>query len=66
MISSPCKDCPKKNFPKDECLQTCELIQNIQGMQLSRRESNMYTAVDFTEESRFTIASPFATALNVC
>lgn len=66
MISSPCKDCHKKNSPKDECLKTCELIQNIQGMQLSRRESNVYTAVDFTEESRFAIASPFATALNVC
>jgi hypothetical protein len=66
MISSPCKDCNKKNFPKDDCLKTCELIQNIQGMQLARRESNVYTAVDFTEESRFQIASPFASALNAC
>ena len=47
MISSPCKDCPKKNLPKDECLKTCEMIQNIQGMQLSRRESNVYTARGF-------------------
>jgi hypothetical protein len=42
------------------------MLQSIQGMQLSRRESNVYTAVDFTEDSRFAIASPFATALNVC
>jgi hypothetical protein len=42
------------------------MIQNIQGMQLSRRESNVYTAVDFSEESRFQIASPFASALNAC
>jgi hypothetical protein len=66
MISSPCKDCQKKNFPKDECLKDCQLIQNIQGMQLARKESNVYTAVDFSEESRFQIASPFASALNIC
>jgi len=42
------------------------LIQGIQGMQLARKESNVYTAVDFSEESRFQIASPFASALNVC
>lgn len=66
MISSPCKNCKNKHLPKDECLKTCQLIQNIQGMQLSRRESNVYTAVDFTEDSRFQIASPFASALNAC
>jgi hypothetical protein len=66
MISSPCKDCQFKNFPKDECLKTCQLIQNIQGMQLARHESNVYTAVDFTEDSRFTIVSPFGGSLNVC
>ena len=65
MISSPCKDCQNKNFPKDECLKHCKLLQEIQGMQLARRESNVYTAVDFTEESRFQIVSPFAGALNV-
>jgi hypothetical protein len=66
MISSPCKNCPKKNFPKDECLKDCPLIQKIQGMQLSRRESNMYTAVDFSEENRFQIVSPFAGAMTMC
>lgn len=66
MISSPCKTCQKRNTPKDECLKTCQMIQNIQGMQLARRENSVYTAVDFTEESRFQIASPFASALNAC
>ena len=66
MISSPCKDCHKKNLPKDECLKDCQMLQNIQGMQLSRKESNVYTAVDFSEESRFQIATPFASALNAC
>jgi hypothetical protein len=66
MISSPCKNCPKKNLPKDECLKDCQMLQSIQGMQLSRKESNVYTAVDFSEESRFQIATPFASALNAC
>ena len=66
MISSPCKTCSKRNQPKDECLKTCQMIQNIQGLQLARRESSVYTAVDFSEESRFQIASPFASALNAC
>ncbi len=64
MISSPCKDCPKKDFPKDECLKDCQMLQDIQGMQLSRKDRNVYTAVDFSEESRFQISSPFASALN--
>ncbi len=64
MISSPCKDCPKKNFPKDECLKDCQMLQDIQSMQLSRKERNVYTAVDFSEESRFQISSPFASSLN--
>ena len=66
MISSPCKECPKRNLAKDECLKTCEAIQNIQSLQLSRRESNVYTAVDFSEDSLFQVASPFAGTLNVC
>jgi len=66
MIASPCKDCKNRNLPKDECLKTCELIKNIQGMQLARRERNVYMAVDFSEESRFQISSPFAGALNAC
>lgn len=66
MISSPCKNCQYKNFPKDECLKTCQMLQKIQGMQLSRKERNVYTAVDFSEESRFQIVSPFASALNAC
>jgi hypothetical protein len=65
MISSPCKECQKRNFPKDECLKSCEMIQNIQSMQLSRRENSAYAAVDFSEESRFQISSPFAGALNM-
>ena len=64
MISSPCKTCKNRNLPKDECLMTCEMIQSIQGLQLARRESNVSTAVDYTEESCFQVVYPFDTVLN--
>ncbi len=66
MIASPCKDCTKQNFPKDECIKTCALIQAIQNLQMARRESSVYTAVDCSEESRFQIVSPFGSALSIC
>ena len=59
MISSPCKTCPKMNLPKDQCLRTCRMIQDIQGEQLMRKEISIYTAVDFSEESRFQVISLF-------
>ena len=59
MISSPCKTCPKMNLPKDQCLRTCQMIQDIQGEQLIRKESSIYTAVDFSEENRFQVISLF-------
>jgi len=59
MISSPCKTCPKINLPKDQCLRTCRMIQDIQGEQLIRKESSIYSAVDFSEENRFQVISLF-------
>lgn len=47
------------NLPKDQCLRTCQMIQDIQGEQLIRKESSIYTAVDFSEENRFQVISLF-------
>lgn len=55
MISSPCANCPRKNLPKDDCLKDCKLLQAVQDIQLSARECSLSTAVDCTEESRYTI-----------
>ena len=66
VISSPCKGCRKRDLPKDECIKTCQLIQNIQHMQLSRNESDVATAVDFSEATLFQMMFPSASALNLC
>lgn len=55
MISSPCKDCHRKNLPKDECSKKCELLQAIQDIQASARKSSSLSGIDYTEESRYSI-----------
>jgi hypothetical protein len=58
MISSPCKFCSKKDDPKDECLKDCKLIHEIQDLQIARGESSAYSAIDYTEDNRFSIILP--------
>jgi hypothetical protein len=55
MISSPCRNCHKKNLPKDECSKKCELLQAIQNIQISARKSISLSGIDYTEESRYSI-----------
>jgi hypothetical protein len=58
MISSPCKACHRKHYPKDDCLKGCKLLQEIQDIQISTHDSNAYTAIDYTEDNRFSIVLP--------
>jgi hypothetical protein len=58
MISSPCKSCYRRNRPKDECLKECKLLHQWQDLHLAKAEITAYTAVDYTEESRFSIVLP--------
>jgi len=58
MISSPCKNCHRKNLPKDDCSKKCELLQAIQDIQVSARKSISFSGIDYTEESRYSI--PFS------
>ena len=55
MISSPCKKCPLKNQPKDECIKDCELLQDIQDIQGYIGEGTGLSAIDCTEETRYSI-----------
>ena len=48
MISSPCKDCPRLNSPKDECVDYCEKIKALQSYIVSQGNS-LRTASDYTE-----------------
>lgn len=58
MISSPCKFCHKKDYPKDECLKNCKLLQEIQDMQISKPQTSGYSAIDYGEDNRFAIILP--------
>ena len=55
MISSPCKNCHRKNLPKDECAKNCKLLQAIQDIQVSNKKCGDLSGIDYTEESRYSI-----------
>jgi hypothetical protein len=60
MILSPCTECQNKDLPKDRCMQTCEKIQRLQRLHQMGRNDSVDVAIDYGEESRFRILSPFA------
>jgi len=49
MICSPCKDCPKKDVPKQMCIIECKMIEAVQQMDLSLEKSNEGCGIDYTE-----------------
>jgi len=60
MISSPCKNCRRKNLPKEDCLKNCQILQSIQDIQLSAENGVVSPGIDYTEESRYTIPASLA------
>ena len=58
MISSPCKNCPRKDLPKDDCAKDCKLLQMIQDVQISSEKNLSSMGIDYTEEYKYTI--PFS------
>jgi hypothetical protein len=58
MISSPCKDCPRKDLPKDKCISGCGLLREIQEVNSSMDRWNEGCGVDFTEEYTICIPPP--------
>ena len=57
MISSPCKDCPRLNSPKDECVEYCEKIRTLQAYIVAQGNS-LGTASDYTELESLQAAIP--------
>lgn len=55
MISSPCKNCHRKNLPKDECSKNCELLHAIQDIQVITKKSDRLSGIDYSEESRYAV-----------
>ena len=58
MIASPCRNCPDRDFPKNQCLRTCPVIRRLQGMQLAGDWEDVRTARDYSEVSLFNICPP--------
>ena len=50
MICSPCKNCPKKNLPKDKCVKNCQVLIAIQEMDSSSEQVYEGCGIDYTEE----------------
>jgi hypothetical protein len=42
---------------KEECARNCELLQELQKIQLAMEERTFQTAIDHAEESRYHICS---------
>ncbi|MEJ2656089.1 MAG: hypothetical protein P8012_02705 [Desulfobacterales bacterium] len=57
MISSPCANCQRKNQPKETCIKSCEILNEIQLYQVSNEEEYFISAIDYSEEGRFCLAS---------
>jgi hypothetical protein len=54
MISSPCKDCPKVNSPKNNCLEDCPLIQGVQSIAREKAQV-LQTTGDFSDDIRLSV-----------
>lgn len=54
MISSPCKKCFKVDQPKNECIEDCDLIQNIQNIAAGKTHC-ICVAGDYSDDMQFGI-----------
>ena len=55
MTSSPCKNCPNRFKSKFECAKDCEILKQVQEIQSNLQEQNIFSAIDYSEEGRFSI-----------
>ena len=55
MISSPCKNCPRKDLPKEDCAKNCKLLKAIQEVHASAEKWNVCSGIDYTEEYSYTL-----------
>jgi hypothetical protein len=60
MIFSPCKNCARKNLSKENCIQDCELLNEIQNSALSEKFHDG-SAIDYTEEYSYNIPPTLTT-----
>ena len=60
MISSPCKNCTRKNLPKDTCAKNCKLLNAIQDIEISSEKWKDGSGIDYTEEYNCSISLSFS------
>jgi hypothetical protein len=56
MISSPCKNCPRINLPKEDCMKDCRLLRELQDVLVLAEKNCVSSGIDCTEENRYTIS----------
>ena len=62
MIASPCKKCPKRNYPKEQCMAECQILNDIQVHQFMNNDSHIGTAIDYSAEYRYKLTTPFSSS----
>ena len=60
MISSPCKNCTRKDLPKDTCAKNCELLKALQDIEISAERWSSGRGIDYTEEYNCSISLSFS------
>ena len=55
MIISPCRNCSKKNLPKDLCSEKCEMLHTIQEFDISIKEDVVAYSLDYADENSISI-----------
>lgn len=56
MIASPCRNCPKCDQPKENCMKDCELLIKVQEIQRVSDSQIILSGIDYAEVGRFTFA----------
>jgi len=57
MICSPCKNCHRKDLPKEKCARDCQILKTLQEMDSSSENINEGCGIDYTEEYGYHIPS---------
>lgn len=57
MISSPCENCHRKNQPKENCADDCDILNAVQLYQVANGSDFFISAIDYSEEGRFCLNS---------
>jgi hypothetical protein len=60
MISSPCKNCTRKNLPKDACAKNCKLLKAVQDVEVTSQKWNDGSGIDYSEEYNCSIPLSFS------